>query len=562
MNRTKSDVVIIGGVATGSKTAATLARRNPNLKIIVFEKSEHISFGTCGLPYFASGDINSFEDLTKTSYGVVRDTDFFKTSKGFDVITEAEVIAINRDDKSVRVRMINNGEEFIHGYEHLVIATGASPKKPPFAFPDHPKIKHFTRPDDAIKFREAAQAGQIGKVIIIGAGLIGCELAEAVGGMWGIETVLLEKEKQVLPYVLDPEMSDIVIRELKNNDIEIITDCRVTGIKINDNDNPVVEIENCEPIETDFVFLALGVKPNNALAEAADLKIGKIGGIDVDEFMKTSDKNIYAGGDCVELTNIITDTKIFIPMGSLANRHGRIIAENIAGNASKFPGTTGAFFVKVYDTNVGAVGISERVAQLNNLNYDYVIGSFVDKPDFYPESKSFTAKMIYEKKTGRLLGLQTAGAGDIFRRIDVFSLLLKNRATIEDMLNLEHGYAPPYSEALDPLHHLGAMAQAKINGFDISRIELDDDSIWLDVREIDEAKGTPLVFEEQLKKNNRLINIPLGELRDRIDQLDNTKPITIICRRGPRAYQAAVILKKAGFGKITIAGGGTQALQG
>ena len=561
MNRTKSDVVIIGGVATGAKTAATLARRNPKLKIVVFEKSEYISFGTCGLPYFASGDINAFEDLTKTSYGVIRDVGFFKESKQFDVVVKAEVMAINRGSKSVTVRMTETGEQFKHSYDKLVIATGATPKFLPFEIPSHPKIHHFTRPEDAISFRQAAQTGQIGKTVIIGAGLIGCELAEAVGGMWGIETVLLEREKQVLPYVLDPEMSDMVIRELKRNNVEVITDCSVTGITINNEDNPVVAIENCDPIEADFVFLALGVTPNVKLAKQAGIDLGTTGAIAVDGHMMTSDGAIYSGGDCVELNNIVTGKKVFIPMGSLANRHGRIIAENIFGTEATFPGITGAFFVKVYDTNVGAVGISERVAKMNGIDADFVIGTFPDKPDFYPESQSFVLKMIYEKKTYRLLGMQAVGAGDICRRIDVFSLMLQSKATIDDLFDFEPGYAPPYSEALDPLHHLAGMVRAKTAGYDIGRMDGFEDSIWIDVREDAEVKENPLSFVGKLG-DEQYFHIPLGQLLENIDKFDKSKPITFICRRGPRSYQAAVILKNAGFDKIKIIGGGTKIVQG
>jgi len=546
MQNQKSDVVIIGGVATGPKTAAALARKNPDLKITVFEKSQYISFATCGMPYFASGDINSFEELTYTSYGIARTPDFFKNSKGFEVITGAEVKSINRDNKSVTVKMIDSGETVGYGYNHLVIATGARPDKPPFPVPESDKISFFTRPEDSINFRRSAQTGQIGKAVIVGAGFIGCEMAEAVGGMWGIETVLIEKENQLLPYVLDPEMSDLVERELIRNDIDVRLGCIV------------------EKITADSVFLCLGVSPNTALAKECGLEIGKTGGILVNEHLLTSDPSIYAGGDCVESVSLVTGESIFMPMGSLANRHGRVIAENIIGNPAVFPGVTGAFLVKVFDLNVGSVGISQQYAEKAGLHAKEVWGSFVDKPDYYPESKSLTLKMVYDNGNDLLLGLQAVGTGDIFRRVDTFSILLHKKAKVEDLFNFEHGYAPPYSEALDPLHHLAGMARARATGYDfISPAETTDSSniLWLDVREIEEAKEAPFQAAHGLDDKERYLNIPLNQLRDNLDRLDRTKRILIICRRGPRSYQAAVILKSAGFGDVHIVAGGTQAVQ-
>lgn len=564
MQYQKSDVVIIGGVATGPKTAATLARKNPSLKITVFEKSGYVSFATCGMPYFASGDINSFEELTLTSYGIPRTPEFFKKSKGFDVITGAEVITINRDKKSVTVKMTESGEIFDHGYNHLVIATGALPNNSPFPVPECDKISYFTRPEDSINFRRSAQTGQIGKAVIIGAGFIGCEMAEAVGGMWGIETVLIEKEKQLLPYVLDPEMSDIVKRELIKNDIDVRIGCTVEKIELDDSGNPEICIDNGEKIAADYVFLCLGVNPNTGLAKECRLEIGKTGGILVNEHMQTPDPFIFAGGDCVESVSLVTGESIFMPMGSLANRHGRIIAENIVGNPAVFPGVTGAFLVKVFDLNVGSVGLSKQSARKADLNAKAVWGSFVDKPDYYPESKSLTIKMVYDADNDRLLGLQGIGTGDICRRIDAFSIFLHRKAKVEDLFNFEHGYAPPYSEALDPLHHLAGIARAKATGYDFinpAAITDNDNVLWLDVREIEEAQEVPFNPAKRLEDTGRYLNIPLNELRDNLEKLDKNKRILIICRRGPRSYQAAVILKSAGFNDVHIIAGGTQAVQ-
>ncbi|UCD94136.1 MAG: FAD-dependent oxidoreductase [Candidatus Zixiibacteriota bacterium] len=557
----KSDIVIVGGVAAGPKTAATLVRRLPKARITIFEKSNDISFATCGLPYYASGDVGSFEALTLTSYGVPRDRKFFRNSRGFEVITGAEVAAIDRKKKLVRVYLSETGESIEHGYDKLVLATGAKPQKPPFPIADSSRIRHFTRPNDAICFRESAQKGEIGKVLIVGGGFIGCELAEAVGGMWGIETILAEKELQLLPYVLDEEMSDLVTRELTGKGVKIMLGVCIDGIGLDGAGKPVVKIDKSETIAVDYVFLCLGVRPNVALAEECGLVIGETGGIAVDGHMQTSDQDIFAGGDCVESISRVTGKKLYMPMGSIANRHGRIIAENIAGADAEFPGVTGSFLVKVYDVNVGAVGISQREAEKAGINAGAVWASFVDKPDYYPESKSFTLKMVYDSDSGRLLGLQAVGAGDVCRRIDVFSSFLQKEASIRELIDFEHGYAPPYSEALDPLYHVASIALARQWGIDMVSPGLDFEDgeiVWLDVREKAEAAEAPWSpFDgSQIR---RYINIPLNELKENLDKLGKADRIMIICRRGARSYQAAVMLKHAGYNNVHIVGGGTQA---
>jgi len=359
----KSDFVIIGGVATGPKTAAVLARRLSGKKITLFQKEERISYGSCGMPYFASGDINNFDELTFTSYGIPRTPEFFKRSKNFDVMTSSEVIRINRQEKTVTVKDLKTGQTIDHSYGKLVIATGAVPCKPPFPCAESPNIRNFTRPDDAIHFREMAQQGQVGKAVIIGGGFIGCELVEAMVSMWGIEAVLVEKEPQVLPYVLDPEMAAIVKHEMVRQEVEVLTGAAVEKVELNDDGNPVVSVRGHDDIKADFIFLCLGVRSEVSLAKECGLGIGPAGGIEVNACMQTSDPDIYAGGDCVELTHRLTDRKIFMPMGSLANRHGRVIAENLAGNETKFPGVLGSFLVKVFDINIGTTGLSEMTAE-------------------------------------------------------------------------------------------------------------------------------------------------------------------------------------------------------
>jgi NADPH-dependent 2,4-dienoyl-CoA reductase/sulfur reductase-like enzyme/rhodanese-related sulfurtransferase len=559
MDKGKQKVLIIGGVAAGCKTAATLARRTTRFDITVFEKGEHISYATCGLPYFASGDINSFDELTHTSYGISRTPEFFRQSKEFNVVTKAEVISIDRENKTIQVKHLEDGSITEHDYDYLVIATGATPVEPPFPIAQSPKIRHFTKPEDARNFRRSAEQGKTGKAVIIGGGFIGCELVESTAGLWGIETTLVEKEDRLLPYILDSEMSRIVEREMTRQGIDLKVGCKVEKVELDAENNPVVYLDNGETITSDYVFLALGVQPNVRLAKECGLEIGITGAIKVDNFLRTSDPNIFAGGDCIESTSRVTGKPLYLPMGSLANRHGRIIAKNIAGIKTEFNAVNGAFLIKVFDMNVGAVGISESAANNINIKTQSVWGAFADKPDYYPESKQLTLKMIYDKNDNRLLGLQAAGTGDICRRIDVFSTYLNKKATTDDLFDFEHGYAPPYAEALDPLHHLAAIAEAKQRGVKFESpggIDDDNDTIWLDVREPEEVKALPWPIVE----TDRYFNIPLNDLKNNLDKLDKSKKIRIICRRGPRSYQSATILKNAGFGDIHIISGGTQAV--
>lgn len=560
----KSNVVIVGGVAAGPKTAASLARRRPDWKITLFEKGEHISYGTCGMPWFASGDIPSFATLTETAWGVERTPEFFRECKGFEVVTQAEVVAVNRERKTVTVRRVDSGETFEHGYDKLVLATGSTPNKPPFECPECETVRHFTRPSDAIAFRRLAEQGKIGDAVIIGGGFIGCELADAASSLWGIETRLIERESELLPYALDDDMAIHVSNEMARNDVQTVVGVSVQGVNV-DRGRAAVEYSESDenPAEGDYVFLCVGVHPETKLAQEAGLAIGATGGIKVNEHMQTSDPDIYAAGDCVESDNIVSGKPMYLPMGSLANRHGRVVAEHIATDKGRFPGVVGAMVVKVFDLNVGAVGLSERAAAAAGIKARAVVGSFTDRPDYYLEHESITVKLVYDPSDMRLLGLQAVGKGDILRRVDVFSAHLVRRATVYDLLDFEHAYSPPYAEALDPLHHLAAMAQAQEAGVEFVNIvqaldEAPEDALWLDVRETAEVEATPMFT---VPTGRCIANIPLGNLRSQLDKMDRNRDTYLVCRRGPRAYQAALLLQANGFARVRVVGGGTTAME-
>jgi NADPH-dependent 2,4-dienoyl-CoA reductase/sulfur reductase-like enzyme/rhodanese-related sulfurtransferase len=559
----KSDFVIVGGVATGPKTAATLARRLPDASIALFQRERHLSYATCGFPFFASGEVNSFEELLATSYGVTRDVEFFDHSKGFRAVTSADVKRIDPMKKTIAVEMLETGELIEHGYGRLVIATGSTPVDPPMPVPSSERVRPFTRPADVIGFRELAQRGEIDNVVVVGGGFIGVELCEAVKDMWDIGSSLFEQQPQLLSYLLDPEMAAIVRRSLEHQGIEVTVEAAVEKVELNGNGRPVVYVEGRDPVATDYVFLCLGVRPEVSLARQCGLEIGETGGILVDGHMRTSNPDIYAGGDCVESVHRITGKRLYMPMGSVANRHGRVIAENLAGGDVEFPGVLGAFVLRAFDTNIGGVGLGEQAARRDNLDVRSVWGSFPDRPDYNPEVKTFTLKMTYENGTNRLTGLQAVGKGDICRRIDVFSSFLAREARVEDLFDLEHGYAPPYAEALDPLHHMAGIASAgslgtRFVGPGLVPESIGKDDVLLDVRELGEA-AVELMPSRIAEAPGQLVRIPLGELRERVGELDRNKRILIVCRRGPRAYQASAILRAAGFEAVEILAAGLQA---
>lgn len=563
----KSDVVIIGGVAAGSKTAATLARRLPDARITVFHKEKLLSYASCGFPYFASGEVNSFEQLLQTPYGVTRDAEFFEQARGFTAVTSTEVVAIDRDKRSVTVRDLESGDSYSHGYGKLVISTGAVPNSPPMPVATSDRIRPFTRPQDTIAFRQLAERGEIGDAVIIGGGFIGVELCEAVGDMWGINATLYEVQPQLLPWMLDPDMSAIVERSLEEQGVGVHTDARVEKVQVDDDGKPLVFVEGRDPVTTDFVFLCLGVTPASGLARDCGLEIGETGGIVVDATMRTSDQHIYAGGDCVQSIHRITGKPCYVPMGSLANRHGRVIAENLAGNALQFPGVSGSFVLRAFETNIGGVGLCEGAARRDGIDCQAVWGSFPDRPDYNPEVRTMTLKMVYETKGGRLLGLQAVGRGDICRRIDVFSALLQKGGRIHDLLDFEHCYAPPFSEALDPLHHMAGIALAATRSTRFvgpGGIALEDDTLVLDVREPAEAENRPSTAAGALAGTEPVV-IPLTRLRERLGELKSLvrtrKPgrILVVCHRGPRSYQASLILTQAGFEGVEVLAAGMQA---
>ncbi len=543
-------IVVVGANAAGLRAASRAKRVLPDARLTVIDQGEFISYGACGMPYFVSGDIGSADQLRETDYGVIRDPDFFRKAKGLEVVTQTEVERIDRQTHKVVCRSILSGETKEYSYDKLVLATGAIPVVPPGIPGDSRRVSTFRVLEDSIALRKALQSGRISTVGLVGAGPIGCELAEAFTAMWGGHAVLFDAAPHILPSMLDPEMARAVETYLRGQGVEVHTNCPLQGI---------VESEEGITIKTprgdfavDHVVIAIGVRPNAKLAADCGLKIGKTGGIVVDEKMTTSDQDIFAGGDCVELTHLISREPVLLPLGSLANRQGRVVGSNLGGGDERFGPVLGSAAVKVFDMNVSATGLTAKAATEAGFSVGMAWGTFADKAHYYPENQNLHLKIVYDKGTTQLLGLQGYSKGEVVKRVDVFAALLKHGGKLEDLLDAEFAYAPPYAAAVDPLYAIACAARNELlEGIEALPPDADiADCLIVDVRRIKEASGQPLP-----ERNTK--NVPFEEFRVLCDQVPKDKNVVCICAKGVRSSEAARILREKGCADVKYLGGGS-----
>ena len=544
-------VVIIGGMAAGCKAAARLSRISSGYQIDVIERKPFISFANCGLPIYASGEIDNIFDLAKTAYGSIRDADYFLNVKGVKIHTETEAEIINTEEKTVVCCSVRNGEKFSLPYDALVIATGSIPNKPLFPVAESKRISTFYSPIDAINFREEVQKGSINKVVIIGGGFIGCELTESMNTLWGIDTTIIEKEDSLLPKILDREFSKLVENRLGKNSVKIHLSADVIKIDLNTAALPVVYLSDGSKIECDYVFYNVGIKPNTRLAKQIGVQCGNFGGIIVDDQMKTNIENIWAAGDCVEIKNLITNKSDFFTLGSLSNRMGRTAADSISGNYSKFGGAVGTISLKVFDLIISVSGLTETKAAEMGYNTGSVIGCWSDRPDFHPDAKNLFGKIVYEKNSLKLLGLQMLGEGEVNRYADVFSELSASHRTAFDLINLEHGYTPAHSSPLSPLNYFGYMIinqeKDKVKNYNPLNLSSFKGTL-IDIREEFENASTPFNLNSE--------KIPLSKFRAKIGEINNQTPVVVVCEKGARSYEATKILMNYGHSNASYLGGG------
>jgi len=544
-----TQIVVVGASAAGLRAAARARRRLPKAKVLVIDQDSFISYGACGLPYFLSGDIESPNKLRETAYGVIRDPDFFRDAKEVEILTETRVQKIDPQARKVFCEALKTGEALEFSYDKLVLACGASPIIPFDVPKDSARVKTFKTLHDAIALKQSLQKGEIGRVGIVGAGFIGCELAEAFGSLWGAEVVLMEAAPHILPYLLDVEMAKAVEADMKAEGVEIHTQCPVEGIE--ETEAGVVIKTGRGSFEADCAVIALGVRPNTGPARECGLTMGESGGIVVDDSLRTSDKNIFAAGDCIEVKHLITGEAFVLPLGSLANRQGRVVGSNLGGRKERFAPVLGSSAIKIFDTNVASTGLTEAAAGAAGIDAGCAWGTFTDRADYYPENENIHLKLVYEKATGRLLGLQGFGKGEVVKRVDVFAALLQNQGAYKDLQFMEFAYAPPFAPAVDPLFALGCAARnAEEEGVKClpPDASMENYSI-IDVRLATETEAMPI-------KAEAVLNIPFEEIRARYEEIPRDKPVLCVCSKGLRSSEAARFLIEKGFNNVVYLGGG------
>ncbi len=539
-----NEIVIIGGTACGPKAGARARRCDPQARITIVEQGKDLSTTTCGLPYYISGVIDSQSDL------VARQHDFFKDVMNMEVLTHTKALSIDREAHKVELLNLTTNQVVSIGYDKLVLATGGLP-----AIPDLPGrhlrgIFTLTKIEDANAIRSLITPPEIKQAVIIGAGLIGLEMAEAFVSQ-GLEVTVVEALDWVLPALLDFEVAAYIEKHLRAKGLNLLLRQRVTGFEGDRNGWVRQVITGDFKLETKLVLLAIGTKPNTSLAQDAGLTIGSTGGIAVSQHLQTSEPDIYAGGDCVENINRITHQKMLAPLGSTANKHGRVIGTNVTGGCETFPGVLGTTIAKVFDYNVARVGLSET--QAREAGYD-VITCLVpgyEHATYYPEDKEILVKLVAETSSNRLLGGQVVGPGETAKRVDVLATALTFGATVDDIANLDLSYAPPFNSAMDPLHNAANVIRNKQSGYAKTltpmevknKLENRDDFILLDVR-------SPGEWDICRLEATQAKLLPLRELRARLNELPKDAEIVAFCQTSVRAYQAQRILEGAGFKRI------------
>ena len=452
----EQNIVIVGGMACGPKTAARARRRNPNARITIVEQGPTVSEGSCGLPYYMGGVIKSEKSL------LVRTPQQFKEASNIDVLGWTRATRIDRAGHRVEVTNVETGATSSLPYDKLVIATGAVPVVPAsLEGKDLEGVFTLTKIADANKIIAALAAPDAKKAVVVGGGLIGMEGAEAFRER-GLDVSVVEALEHVLPGLLDEDMSVAVEKELEGKGVHLFTGQRVLRLEGNEQGRVARVVTEKDTIEADVVLLAIGFRPNSGLAQDAGLEIGPLGGIVVDEFLQTSDPDIYSGGDCVENVHRVTGKNVFTPMGSTANKHGRIIGTNVTGGHDTFPGVLGTAVAKVFDISVGRVGLSTDEAREAGFQPVIASGKGRDRAGYYPGALESTVKLVADAATGRVLGAQLVGAGDVSKRTDILVTAITAERTVDDMANLDLAYAPPFSPAMDLLHDLANVIRGKL----------------------------------------------------------------------------------------------------
>jgi len=537
-------IVVVGASAAGLRCACRVARLQPGWKVTVVESREVFSYGACGLPYVLSGDIDELVTLRRTVYGAQRDADYFDTVKGIEVLAPWRAIAIDAGAQTLKIA--SSDEERVLEWDQLVLATGASPRVLP-GQPEHDRVRAFHVWDDVKPLKMGLMRGEISEVAVIGAGLVGCEVAEAFSSLWGADVTLIEAAPTPLPGTLDPELGAVVAGHLESRDVKVMTGCSVD--RFEPDDAGVTVHAAGREIRADVAVVAVGVRPRVDLAQMAGISLGPTGAIRVDERLATSVPNIWAAGDCAEVQHVVTGGPAYLPLGSLANRQGRVLGSVLAGGEDSFGPVAGAAAVKVFDLNVATVGCTAARLGADGQGVRSVWISAEDCAHYWPEAKLLLLGMVYDPASRRVLGVQgVSEEGEVAKRIDVAAQLILRQGSIEDFTDIEHAYAPPYTPALDPLTVLACAAQNELDGIEAESPLMDlSTATVLDVR-IDEER------EERPIEAGSVIEIEVSELRKRVDEIPDG-PLIVACAHGTRSAEVVRWLAGRGVSARYLGGG-------
>lgn len=561
------NIVIIGGVALGPKAACRLKRVMPKARVTIIDQGARVSYGGCGIPYYVSGDVGDVKELQATSFHMIRDPKFFHEAKGVDVLTRKRAERIDRGAKIVHARDLESGESEAFAYDKLVLATGSRPRRPDLPGVDLDGVFAVSNLEEAEGIRSRVEAGKVGKAVVVGAGFIGLEIAEALSDMWGVETTVVEIADQILPGFVSRELAGMAQNHMQEQGVSFRLSATVKGFA---GDNGVERVLlDGEELEADLVILSVGVIPNSELARDAGLEVSPRGGIVVDTRLRTSDPDIYAGGNCVQVTNLVTGQPGYYPLGSLANRQGRVIGTNLAGGDAEFPGAVGSFAVRLFEISVAGAGLCPEAARRAGLDavHSHVVQS--DRAHFFPENELMHLEMVVEKsgpQKGRVLGVQGLCAkGDgLVGRVGAVAAVLGDHPHVSVIGNLEYPYSPPFSSAMDIVNAAANAAENILEGRCAAMTVSEFARLWndpdRDFRILD-CRG-PANARPFLEKHPDVwMNIPQDELGGRLDEVPRDKPLVLVCNAGGRSYEAQITLKEAGIEDALNLQGGVAAIR-
>ena len=537
-------VLIVGGVAGGATAAARIRRLDENAEITVFERSGYISYANCGLPYYIGDVITDPEELT------LQTPESFFSRFRINMKVHHEVTKIHPDQKTISVKNLETGEEFEESYDKLILSPGAKPTQPRIPGVGMEKVFTLRTVEDTFRIKEYISKHQPKSAVLAGGGFIGLELAENLKKL-GMDVTIVQRPKQLMnPF--DADMASFIHSEIRKHGVKLALGHTVEGFEEKDGGVDIL-LKDEMPLHADMVVLAIGVTPDTYLAKEAGLKLGIKGSIVVNDRMETSIPDIYAAGDAVQVKQYVTGQDALISLAGPANKQGRIIADNICGGDSRYTGSQGSSVIKVFDMTAATTGINETNARKAGLDVDTVILSPMSHAGYYPGGKVMTMKVVFEKETYHLLGAQIVGYEGVDKRIDVLAAAIHGKMKATELKDLDLAYAPPYSSAKDPVNMAGFMIDNISKGIlkqwhleDIDPLPRDGSVTLLDVRTVREFGNGHI---------EGFINIPVDELRERLDEIEKDKPVYVICQSGLRSYIGTRILEGNGYTAYNFAGG-------